>query len=105
MCIRDSITTFRPKVAVVLNVAEDHTDWHGSFEAYAADKARITENQTAGDVFMPNIEDPIAAKMVKGTRATTVPFSATRIPEGGIGVTSGKVMWRDLEIFTTDDSA
>ncbi|MEO8323506.1 MAG: UDP-N-acetylmuramoyl-L-alanine--D-glutamate ligase, partial [Actinomycetota bacterium] len=100
-----TITTFRPKVAVVLNVAEDHTDWHGSFEAYAADKARITENQTAGDVFMPNIEDPIAAKMVKGTRATTVPFSATRIPEGGIGVTSGKVMWRGREIFMTDDSA
>lgn len=99
-----TITTFRPKVAVVLNVAEDHTDWHGSFEAYAADKARITENQTTGDVFMPNIEDPIAAKMVKGTRATTVPFSATRIPEGGIGVTSGKVMWRGREIFTTDDS-
>ena len=30
----------RPAAGVVLNVAEDHLDWHGSMAAYAADKAR-----------------------------------------------------------------
>ena len=73
-----TITSFRPVIAVMLNVAEDHTDWHGSFDAYAADKARITENQRPEDVFLPNAEDPRAWSMSKSTRAKVVPFSATR---------------------------
>lgn len=100
-----TITSFRPVVAVVLNVAEDHTDWHGSFDAYAADKARITENQRPDDVFLPNAEDAVAWAMSKSTRASVVPFSATRAPEGGIGVTGGRIVWRGRDIFSPDDTA
>ncbi|MDN6695316.1 MAG: UDP-N-acetylmuramoyl-L-alanine--D-glutamate ligase, partial [Corynebacterium casei] len=32
--------TLRPRVGTVLNLAEDHIDWHGSFDAYARDKAK-----------------------------------------------------------------
>lgn len=32
---------FQPNAGVILNLAEDHLDWHGSFSAYAADKARV----------------------------------------------------------------
>ena len=39
---------FAPDVAVLLNVAEDHLDWHGSAEAYAAAKARVFAHQGAG---------------------------------------------------------
>ena len=94
-----------PVIAVMLNVAEDHTDWHGSFDAYAADKARITENQRPEDVFLTNAEDPVAWSMSKSTKAKVVPFSATRAPEDGIGVTAGRILWKGQEIFSAEDTA
>jgi UDP-N-acetylmuramoylalanine--D-glutamate ligase len=45
----ETIRTFRPKVAVFLNLTQDHINWHGSFEAYGKAKARIFKNQTVED--------------------------------------------------------
>jgi len=50
---------FRPKVAVVTNIAEDHLGFHGSFDAYVIAKRRVIANQMTGDVFVRNIDDPI----------------------------------------------
>ena len=44
-------SSLSPYASVVLNVAEDHVDWHGSFEAYKADKARVYENTQAACIF------------------------------------------------------
>ncbi|HEX6680962.1 MAG TPA: UDP-N-acetylmuramoyl-L-alanine--D-glutamate ligase [Gaiellaceae bacterium] len=41
---------FRPRIAVLLNLEQDHLDRHGSFEAYRDAKLRIFENQTGEDV-------------------------------------------------------
>src|SRR5215813_1941045 len=41
----ETIETFRPKVAVILNVTPDHLDRHRTFRAYIDAKARIFENQ------------------------------------------------------------
>ncbi|HEY8103029.1 MAG TPA: Mur ligase family protein, partial [Gaiellaceae bacterium] len=46
----EDIDTFRPRIAVLLNLEPDHLDRHGSFDAYAAAKLRIFESQTAVDV-------------------------------------------------------
>jgi UDP-N-acetylmuramoylalanine--D-glutamate ligase len=46
----EDIHTFRPRVAVLLNLAPDHLDRHESFDDYRAAKLRIFENQTAEDV-------------------------------------------------------
>ncbi len=54
-------TSFHPRVSILLNVAADHLDWHGSFEAYAAAKARVFANQTAGETHVGNRDDPRAA--------------------------------------------
>jgi UDP-N-acetylmuramoylalanine--D-glutamate ligase len=51
------IATFRPRVAVVLNLTPDHLDVYPSMDAYAADKARIAENMGAGDHLCLNAED------------------------------------------------
>ena len=48
---------FRPDVAVWLNLAPDHMDWHPSMAHYAAAKARIWANQRPGDVAVVNAED------------------------------------------------
>ena len=41
---------FAPDVAVLLNVAQDHIDWHGSVEAYAAAKATVFAHQHAAQI-------------------------------------------------------
>ena len=61
----DDIETFRPDVALLLNITPDHLDrYNYSMEAYAAAKLRITENQTADDVFIINAEDPVTASEI-----------------------------------------
>ena len=51
--------SFRPVVAVWLNLAADHLDWHGTLEAYVAAKARIWARQGPADVAVVNADDPI----------------------------------------------
>ena len=50
----------RPAAGVVLNVAEDHLDWHGGMDAYAAAKARAL----LGDVAVGGVDDPVAARLL-----------------------------------------
>jgi len=97
------IDTFRPKVAVLLNIAEDHTDWHGSMDAYGAAKARITENQTSGDHFVVNRDDERAWSVAPATAANVVPLSTTSAPEDGIGISGDKVSWRGKELMPVGD--
>jgi UDP-N-acetylmuramoylalanine--D-glutamate ligase len=52
---------FEPTVATVLNVTQDHLDWHGSMDAYAAAKARVFGK--AG-VMVLNREDAVVMKML-----------------------------------------
>lgn len=74
----ETIDTFRPAIAAVLNITPDHLDRHGSFENYAAAKARITENQTADDCLVLNAEDKPAQMVAAGTKAQIYWFSAVR---------------------------
>lgn len=60
-----STDRFRPEVAVVTNLAEDHLDHHGSFEAYVAAKSRILKEQAHGDVFVRNLDDRLLAEWVR----------------------------------------
>ena len=60
--------SFHPTISVLVNVAPDHIDWHGGFEAYADAKARIHALQTGSDVHIGNRDDPLAAEI--SARAT-----------------------------------
>lgn len=51
-----------PLASAVLNLAEDHVDWHGDFAGYRADKARIYENTRRACVY--NVQDPVTEEMV-----------------------------------------
>ena len=74
----ETVVEFHPKIAVVLNITPDHLDRHGSFENYAAAKARITERQGAEDFLVLNAEDK-ATQMVAGkTKAQVFWFSGRR---------------------------
>ena len=56
----ESISAFRPDIAVLLNITPDHLDRHGSIEAYGGTKARMFENQTEEDAAVINADDSVA---------------------------------------------
>jgi UDP-N-acetylmuramoylalanine--D-glutamate ligase len=98
----DTIESFRPSVAVILNVAEDHTDWHGSFDAYARAKARIVMNQRRDDTCVVNLADTHAMAIGERAPSRVVPFSASDAPRGGIGVHDGAISWRGEALLPVD---
>lgn len=55
---------FDPTAAVVLNVTQDHLDWHGSMAAYAAAKARVYGGPQGTGLMVLNREDPLVADML-----------------------------------------
>jgi UDP-N-acetylmuramoylalanine--D-glutamate ligase len=74
----ETVEEFHPWIAVVLNITPDHLDRHGSFESYAAAKARITEKQTAEDFLVLNAEDKAAQMVALKTKAQIFWFSGRR---------------------------
>ncbi len=91
----ETIQSFRPKVAVVLNVTPDHLDRHRTFEIYAAAKTRIFENQQSEDCAVLNADDPTCVAMSKKTRAQVYWFSRQNEVERGAWVRDGKIVFRD----------
>ena len=66
----EHIERFRPAVAVLLNLTEDHLDRHGTYRAYVDAKLRIFENQTADDVALLCADDDgILAELAAGRLA------------------------------------
>jgi UDP-N-acetylmuramoylalanine--D-glutamate ligase len=55
--------TFAPRVGTWLNLAPDHLDWHGSMEAYAADKGRVYEGNRVACVY--NVADKATEDLVR----------------------------------------
>jgi UDP-N-acetylmuramoylalanine--D-glutamate ligase len=94
----ETIRTFRPKVAVILNVTPDHLDRHRTFEAYVDAKARIFENQQASDFAVLNADDPTCAAMASRTRAQVFWFSRQKEVEQGAWVRDGNIVFRDATV-------
>jgi UDP-N-acetylmuramoylalanine--D-glutamate ligase len=92
--------TFHPQGAAILNISPDHLDWHRTFDAYVTAKARITANQTAGDLLAYGADDPAARRAAETSRARRVPVSGDRLPRSGAGVDDG-----ELRIFGIDHPA
>jgi UDP-N-acetylmuramoylalanine--D-glutamate ligase len=91
--------TFHPRVAVVLAIAPDHIDWHGTYERYVAAKARITARQTPDDLFVFDADDPDASAIAATTRARRTGFSRradaveyAREVEGALRNADGEVL-------------
>src|ERR1051326_7010996 len=91
----ETIQTFRPKVAVVLNVTPDHLDRHRTFEIYTDAKARIFENQQGSDFAVLNADDPTCVAMGARTRAQVFWFSRLKEVQQGAWVRDGNIVLRD----------
>ena len=90
----ETIQTFRPKVAVVLNVTPDHLDRHRTFAAYVNAKARIFENQQAEDFAVLNADDPTCVQMADRTRAQVFWFSRKKEVNRGAYASAGRILFR-----------
>jgi UDP-N-acetylmuramoylalanine--D-glutamate ligase len=71
----ETIDTFHPWIAVLLNLSSDHLDRHGSMEKYGAAKARIFANQDGEDWAVINADDPQTLALARSARAKKVFFS------------------------------
>ncbi|KAG1441331.1 hypothetical protein G6F57_018735 [Rhizopus arrhizus] len=79
--------------AVVLNVTQDHLDWHGGMEAYAEAKARLLK---MARVAIVNRDDPLTVRMVQTVNALNVRSFGRDMPElvGDMGLELGQgVAW------------
>lgn len=94
----DTIESFRPGVAVWLNVTPDHLDrYHHSFDQYIASKCRVFENQGEGDVLVYNYDDAIVRERVHalvGPLVTQLPFSVKAELVSGAWVKNNEITLR-----------
>jgi len=93
----ETVVEFRSHIAVVLNITQDHLDRHGTFENYAAMKARITAQQTAEDFFVLNAEDKPTQMLAARTRAQVFWFSGRRAIKQGAFVHGESVVFLPRE--------
>ena len=82
----DDIKTFRPDVAVLTNITEDHLDrYNYNFDNYINSKFRITMNQQPEDVFIYNLDDEVTAKTINKypIKSTLAPITMSKqLPQG-----------------------
>ncbi len=82
----DDIETFRPDVAILTNITEDHLDRYDyKMQKYVDSKFRITKNQQKGDVFIYNLDDEQTVKNINNypIKSTLYPITMSKqLPQG-----------------------
>jgi UDP-N-acetylmuramoylalanine--D-glutamate ligase len=91
----ETIESFHPKVAAILNITPDHLDRHGSFEAYTAAKARIFMNQSAADFAVLNAGDKTCVALGKDLDSAVYWFSASEHSSPGTCARAASIFWRN----------
>ena len=99
----DDIKTFRPDVAVLTNITEDHLDrYEYKFENYVNSKFRIIENQTEDDFFIYNDDDETTKKYLNKFLKNTNPLPISmnhELPEGAYIVNAEMhLKWKNEEM-------
>ncbi len=90
----ETIVSFRPHVALLLNLVPDHLDRYPDLDSYYAAKARIFLNQTAADFAVLNADDPPTLAWARGVAARPLLFSRTRRVEEGACVEGDRLVLR-----------
>jgi len=88
------VEAFRPKIALLLNLTEDHLDRYASFRDYCAAKERIFAAQQADDVAVLNRDDPLVWAMRERICARVVSFGWSPVGEG-VSAANDEIIWRN----------
>ena len=99
------IEQFKPRVAALLNITEDHLDRYQSYQEYINAKLRIFENQTAEDFAVVNRDDQLVWQAAQSLKAQLFPFSRKHELAEGIFCREAELVFRhngqELVIPTT----
>ncbi|MEX0769371.1 MAG: UDP-N-acetylmuramoyl-L-alanine--D-glutamate ligase [Balneolaceae bacterium] len=96
----DHIDRFRPDIGIILNITPDHLDrYNNDFELYKQSKFRLTENQSADDIFIYNQEDPSLAARAnelqkKKHHPQLLAFSDSREVDAGAFVRDQQIVFK-----------
>lgn len=99
----EDIETFRPRIAAILNVTQDHLDRYHGLQEYGEAKARIFMNQQQEDFLVLNFDDPIVKSFTMRTSATVIPFSRQLRFNPGACVLDGHLMFNGRRIVAVDE--
>ncbi len=93
----ETISSFRCRIALLLNVTPDHMDRYPDFASYLAAKKRVFLNQTSEDFAVLNMDDPTTASLDGSLKAQKFYFSRRSQNSPGAGVRDGilTIQWRD----------
>ena len=80
----ETIDTFHPKAAAILNITPDHLNRHHTMENYIAAKESIVKNQTPSDVTVLNYEDDVLREFGKTLKTKVIYFSSKRKIKDGL---------------------
>ncbi len=90
----ETIENFKPKIAIILNVTEDHLNRHKTMENYISCKMNITKNQDENDYLLINADSEILMENLPKTRAKILYFS-TRKKVCGCYIRNGCIYFND----------
>lgn len=99
----ETIKTFRPTIAIVLNVTPNHMDRYETFNDYAAAKHRIFMNQTEADVAVLNADDEMVSSWAIGLRAKVMWFSVRRELENGVFLRGNELVYGDQALLRVNE--
>src|SRR3990172_1930223 len=104
----EGIRRFKPYIAILLNITEDHLDRYTSFDEYAAAKFRFFENMGEGDFAIINSDDPVINSKfeIQNSKFQVIPFSSTKILKNGLYYKDGRIVYSMAgkeEFYPTDN--
>ena len=87
------VEQFRPRIAVLLNLTEDHLDRYADFTSYCEAKERIFSAQVEEDIAVLNRDDPLVWSIRERIRSRVVSFGWAEVEEG-VYAANGEIIWR-----------
>lgn len=87
-------STLAPQAGALLNLADDHLEWHGDFAAYAAAKTAIWRGAAGGGVAVGNVDDPGVARLLAEVAGRAVGVTLGEPKPGQLGVVDGVLVDR-----------
>ncbi|MGP4106893.1 UDP-N-acetylmuramoyl-L-alanine--D-glutamate ligase [Virgibacillus sp. L01] len=99
------VKTFKPKIAVLLNIFEAHLDYHKTFENYKRAKCNVFVNQSDDDYLIYNADDPVVIEAVVQAKSVKVPFSLKKQLDDGAWVDETSIYFKHEKIIDRSNIA
>lgn len=95
----ETIETFRPSIAALLNISPDHLDRYADEESYIRAKSNLFLRMQERDRAIINADDPMVRKMADGIRPEVTTFSRKGSPGSAVGLEDGWIVIRDSRVY------